>query len=74
MTSQVFNFFNTQIQLCTAEKYCCILPNTKVNVNFSSKNHTENDAGRLVPELLLFFKKALCEVKGSCLQLSFRIF
>ena len=39
---------------------------------FSFKNHAENDVGRLVPELFLFFKKALHEVKASDLQLSFK--
>ena len=27
------------------------------------KNDAENEAGRLVPDAFLFFKKALCEVK-----------
>ena len=27
---------------------------------FFFKNHVENEAGRLVEDLLLFFKKALC--------------
>ena len=35
---------------------------------------TENEAGRLVPELLLFFEKALYEVKASRQHLSFNIF
>ena len=35
-------------------------------------NHSENNAGRLVTHLL-FFKKALDEVKVSGLQLSFNI-
>ena len=29
------------------------------------KNHGKNEAGRLAPDLLLFFKKALYEVKVS---------
>ena len=41
---------------------------------FSFKNHAENEAGRLVPHLFLFFKKALYDIKGSGLQLSFNIF
>ena len=41
---------------------------------FFFKNHAENKAGRLVPELFLFFEKALYEVKASGLQLSFDIF
>ena len=38
------------------------------------KNYAKNEAGRLVPDLLLFFKKALDEVKENCLQLSFNMF
>ena len=41
---------------------------------FSSINHAENEAGRLVPDLFLFFKKALNEVKVSGLRLSFNMF
>ena len=33
-----------------------------------------NDAGRLVPDLFLLFKKALCKVKTSGLQLGFTVF
>ena len=41
---------------------------------FLLTNHAENVAGRLVPDLFLFFlKKALYEVKESGLQLSFNI-
>ena len=29
---------------------------------FFFKNHLENEAGRLVPDLVLFFKKALFDV------------
>ena len=32
---------------------------------FFLKNHTENKAGRLVPDLFLFSKKALYEVKAN---------
>ena len=42
----------------------------KINI----ENHGENEAGKLVPELFLFFKKVLYEVKASGLQLSFNIF
>ena len=38
---------------------------------FFFKNHAEDEAGRPVPDLFLFFKKALYEIKASCLQ--FRI-
>ena len=41
---------------------------------FFFKNNAENEAGRLVPDLFLFFKKALYEVKASGLQLSFNHF
>ena len=34
----------------------------------------ENKAGRLVPDLFLFFKYAYYEVKASGLQLSFNVF
>ena len=40
---------------------------------FFFKNHEGNEAGRLVPDLFLFFKKALNEVKASGLELSFSI-
>ena len=35
------------------------------------KNHAKNEAGRLVPDLFLYFKKALYKVKIKGLQLSF---
>ena len=41
---------------------------------FFFKNHAENEARRLVADLLLFFKKALYEVKANGLQLSFNVF
>ena len=41
---------------------------------FFVKNHAGNESGRLVPDLFLFFRKALCQVKVSSLQLSFKIF
>ena len=41
---------------------------------FFSKSLAENEAGRLVPDLFLFFKKALHEVKARGLKLSFNIF
>ena len=37
---------------------------------FFFQNHVENDAGCLVPDLFLFLKKALYEVKASGLQLT----
>ena len=35
------------------------------------KNHAQNEAGRLVPDLFLSFKKALYEVKAIGQNLSF---
>ena len=40
---------------------------------FFFKNHSENEAERLVLDLFLFFKKALYEVKASCVQHNFNI-
>ena len=37
------------------------------------KNHAENEAGRLVPDFFLFFKKAVYKVKANGLQLGFDI-
>ena len=45
-----------------------------IRETFFFKNHAENKSGRLVPDLFLFFQKALFEVKASGLQLSFKIF
>ena len=41
---------------------------------FFFKNYAENETGRLVADLFLFFIKALYEVKASGLQLNFNIF
>ena len=38
------------------------------------KSHAENKAGELVPDLFLFFKKTLYEVRAICLQIGFNIF
>ena len=35
------------------------------------KNQAENEVGRLIPDFFLFFKKALYDVKASCLEFSF---
>ena len=40
----------------------------------SFKNHAKNEGGKLVSDLVLFFKNVLYEVKASSLQLSFNIF
>ena len=42
--------------------------------NIFVKNYAANEAGRLVPDLFLFFKKAYYEVKAGGPQLSFNIF
>ena len=44
------------------------------NEIFFFKNHAGNEAGRLVSDLFLFFKKVQYEVKKSGLQLSFNMF
>ena len=44
------------------------------DVAASCKNHAENLAGRLVPNLILLFKDVLYEVKASGLQLNFSAF
>ena len=41
---------------------------------FFFKIRAENEARRLVPEIFLFLKKALYEVKASGLQLTFNQF
>ena len=43
------------------------------NKIFYLKNHSENETGGLVSNLLLFLKKALNEVNASGPQLSFNI-
>ena len=40
---------------------------------YKKRNHAENETVRLVPDVFLFFKKALFEVKASALQFSFNI-
>ena len=40
---------------------------------FSLKTHAKSELGRLAPDLFLFFKKALNEIKASILQRSFNI-
>ena len=44
------------------------------NKIFFLKNHAEDEAGRLVLDLLLLCKIALLEIKVSGLQLSFNLF
>ena len=45
-----------------------------IGYNKRNKIYAENEIGRLVPHVFLFFKKALHEVKAIGLQLSFNIF
>ena len=42
--------------------------------NILFKNHTKNEAGRLVPDLFSFSRKTLYQVKASGLQRSFNVF
>ena len=39
--------------------------------HISLKNHLENEAGRLLPDLFLFFKKTLYKIKANDQHLSF---
>ena len=41
---------------------------------FFFKNHAENELWRLAPDVFLFFKQALYELKVRGLQLSFNIY
>ena len=41
---------------------------------FFFENHGESEAGKLVPDLFLLYKKVLCEVKAIGQQLSFNMF
>ena len=41
---------------------------------FFFENHAESEAGKLVPDLFLFFKKALYKVKTSGQYLTFNKF
>ena len=45
-------------------KFCQLIEYYKRDNFF--KNHEENEAGRLVPELFLFFKKALYGLQLRC--------
>ena len=53
-------------------KFGQLIGHLKRNILFL--NYAENEAGKLVPDRFLFFKKALNQVKASCLQLDFTIF
>ena len=43
-------------------------------IEHNVKNHAGNEGGRLVPNLFLFYKEALYEVKAMSWHLSFDIF
>ena len=64
-TTRLTNNYNTHIA-----QY---LTKSRQPDNFFFKNYAENEAGRLVPDLFLFFKKSFYEVKANGLQLSFNI-
>ena len=49
-------------------KYGQVVEHNKIIFFF--ENHAKKEAGRLVPDLLLLFRKALYEVKASGLQFS----
>ena len=51
-------------------KFGQVIEYNKKNIFF--KNHADNKAGRLVPDLLLF-ESTSCEVKPSGLQLSLKM-
>ena len=77
----ISNFMTSQLgQKQLRYLYCPISHNQSMKFGqliarkiFFFKNHAENEAGRLVPILFLFFKKALYKVKASGLQLRFNI-
>ena len=54
-------------------KFGQVIEQNKGNIKKFFKNHSENEARRLDPDLFLFFKKSLYEVKANGLQLSFDI-
>ena len=54
-------------------KFAQLIEYNKGNI-LKKKRHAENEAERLVPDLILFFKKALYKAKTSGLQLGFTIF
>ena len=53
-------------------KFGQLIEYSKINIFF--ENHADNEAGRLVPDHFLSFKKALYKKKASGLQLGFAIF
>ena len=79
VTTWLTNNHNTHIaQYLTKQKatrqpkYGQVIEYDKKNIFL--QNNTENEVGRLVADLSLFFKKSLYQVKTSALQLSFNIF
>ena len=57
----------SQIKCNQTMKFCQLIEYPK------RKNYVENEAGKLVPDRFLFFKKSLYQVKASGLQLDFTI-
>ena len=53
-------------------KFGQLIEYNKKKISF--QNHAQNEAGKLVTSLFLFWKKALDEVKASGLQPTFNIF
>ena len=53
-------------------KFGHLIENNKRNFFFD--NHAENEAGRLVPDFFLFFKRSLIEGKSEWFSLYFTIF
>ena len=47
------------------EQFGQLMACNKKNIFFFFKNYRENEAGRLVPNLFLFLRKALYEVEAS---------
>ena len=54
--------------------YCTTFREINSTRVFFFKDYAENKAGRLVPDLLFFFKKASYELKASGMYPSFNIF
>ena len=55
-------------------KFGQVIEHNKRKFFLQKKKKAKNEAGRLIQDLILFFKKALYEVKASVLELSFKIF
>ena len=69
-----YTYYRTSHEVKTARHLNLVRWKNVTRQIFFFKNHAENEAGRLVPGLFLFFKKALFEVNAIGLQLSFNQF